>query len=52
MNPNPLLLIHGLYHLTELKLTCISMSVTKREHVFLADVFDSIAVMFSLTHLR
>ena len=25
------------------------MSVTKREHVFLADVFDSIAVMFSLT---
>ena len=25
------------------------MSVTKRERVFLADVFDSIAVMFSLT---
>ena len=25
------------------------MSVTKREHVLLADVFDSIAVTFSLT---
>ena len=24
------------------------MSVTKRQHVFLADVFDSIAVMLSL----
>ena len=25
------------------------MSVTRHEHVFLGDVFDSIAVMFSLT---